>query len=158
MHKLTHYHTHQAAGKIAMVVAMVALLASVAYFYQKMDGSRSSSNSGAGAGKEDLGAGLALQSQINDVSAVLCVSSIGISLWIHNADGKRCWRVNARLVVRSEHKSCDVPVMSKACRLLILRWTHAFPHALLNTPCTIHRCVYGSLKRCSRNWRRRTLR
>jgi len=158
MLKLTHYHTHQAAGKIAMVVAMVALLASVAYFYQKMDGSRTSSKSGAGAGKEDLGAGLALQSQINNVSAVLCVSSIGISLWKHNADGKRCWRVSTRLVVRAEDRSCAVPVMSNACRLLILRWTHAFPYAPLYTPCTIHRCVYGSSKRCSRNWRRRTLR
>lgn len=61
----------QAAGKVAMVIAMVALLAGVAVFYQKMDGSRSSSASKEGSGKQDLGEGLKLQTQINDLKVML---------------------------------------------------------------------------------------
>ena len=58
----------QSVGKISMVIAMVALLASVAYFYQKMDAGRTSSK-GGGSSKADVSAGIALQSQINDVSS-----------------------------------------------------------------------------------------
>jgi len=61
----------QSAGKVAMVIAMVALLAGVAVFYQKMDGSRSNSAKREGSGKEDLGQGLKLQSQINELKSML---------------------------------------------------------------------------------------
>ena len=45
-----------------MVIAMVALLASVAYFYQKMDAGRSSKGAGSESkSKQDLAVGVALQ-------------------------------------------------------------------------------------------------
>ena len=61
------FHGKQAAGKVAMVIAMVALLASVAYFYQKMDQGRSSAKKGSDS-KADARQGLMLQNQITDVS------------------------------------------------------------------------------------------
>jgi hypothetical protein len=45
-----------------MVIAMVALLASVAYFYQKMDAGRSSKGAGGESkSKQDIAVGVALQ-------------------------------------------------------------------------------------------------
>jgi hypothetical protein len=60
------------AGKISMVIAMVALLASVAYFYQKMDAGRSSKGAGGESkSKQDLAVGVALQGQINELKDML---------------------------------------------------------------------------------------
>uniref|UniRef100_A0A7S0NE77 EF-hand domain-containing protein n=1 Tax=Hanusia phi TaxID=3032 RepID=A0A7S0NE77_9CRYP len=61
------------AAKVSLVIAMVALLAAVAFFYQRMDHSRSSAASSQDIAKgiDEIGKGLALQQQISLLKTTL---------------------------------------------------------------------------------------
>ncbi|EKX51776.1 hypothetical protein GUITHDRAFT_102382 [Guillardia theta CCMP2712] len=61
------------AAKVSLVIAMVALLAAVAFFYQRMDRSRSSAASSQDIAKgiDEIGKGLALQQQISLLKTTL---------------------------------------------------------------------------------------